>query len=263
MSDKSSGYRDIQISYTADHVLEITLHRPEARNALNTNLLAELSRAFTDAQADPDIRCVILTGGDKVFAAGADIKELAAHDATTIRDDVRPTYWAVIREFTKPMIAAVNGYCLGGGNELAMHADVIIAGENALFGQPEINLGIIPGAGGTQRLLHAVGKSKAMEMVLGGTMIKAAEAREVGLVSTITPPETCLETARELASRIAAKSPLATMAAKKAVLQAYERPMQEALLFERELFAALFDTEDMKEGVHAFMEKRQPTFKGL
>ena len=257
-----SGYRDIRTRLFADHVLEITLDRPDARNALNSNLLAELADALEHASGNHRIRCVVLTGSETVFAAGADIHELAAHDETSIRQDNRLAHWAAIRTFEKPLIAAVNGYCLGGGNELAMHADIIIAGENALFGQPEINLGIIPGAGGTQRLLHAVGKSKAMQMILTGEMITADEAKALGLVSKVTRPELCLESAGRVAKSIAKKPPLAALAAKKAVLQAYERPLKESLAYERDCFTALFATKDMKEGVSAFMQKRKPVFTG-
>lgn len=255
-------YLDIIVTGPAPHVRQITLNRPDARNALRSALLGEVAAALAGAMADDAVRAVVLTGGEQVFAAGADIKELAAHDAASIRDDPRAVSWATIRGFEKPLIAAVNGYCLGGGNELAMHADIIVAGDTALFGQPEVNLGIIPGAGGTQRLTHAIGKSAAMRLVLTGAMMGAADALERGLVSEVTPPEMTITRAIEIAVTIAGKPPLAVRAAKKAVLAAYEIPLAEALTFERQLFCQLFATEDMKEGVRAFMEKRQPVFKG-
>lgn len=262
MSDYMSGYEEILVDTPETGLLLITLNRPKARNALNTTLLTELADVLDHARKDDAIRAVILTGGEKVFAAGADITELARHDRESITNDPRKEHWSAIRNFPKPVIAAVNGYCLGGGNELAMQADVIIAGENALFGQPEINLGIIPGAGGTQRLLHAVGKSKAMEMVLAGTMINANEAKSYGLISAVIPPELTLEHALKLARTIAGKSPLALQAAKQSVLQAYETSLSDSLAYERSQFESLFDSKDMKEGVQAFIQKRKPVFRG-
>lgn len=246
----------------APWVRRITLNRPQARNALNTQVLEEIAAALDAAAASNAVRCVVLTGSDKAFAAGADLKELAAHDAVSIQSDRRPRFWRAIRDFPKPMIAAVNGYCLGGGNELAMHADIIVAGDNAVFGQPEINLGLIPGAGGTQRLVAAVGKARAMKMVLGGETITAAEALAAGLVTETIAPELCLERALTLASLIATKPPLAAQLAKEAVLKSYELPLAEALNYERKAFCLLFATADRTEGIAAFTERRKPNFRG-
>jgi len=246
----------------APHVRRITLNRPRARNALNTALLRQLAAALSDAAADDGVRCLLLTGGPKVFAAGADIHEMAAHDAVSIQQDERPRYWKAVREFPKPVVAAVNGYCLGGGNELAMHADILVAGESARFGQPEINLGIIPGAGGTQRLLHAAGKARTLKMVLTGELVSAAEALAMGLVAEVTPDAETGDRALELARTIAAKAPLAARLAKEAVLKAYEMPLSAALDHERKLFSLLFATEDRREGIRAFTEKRPPVFSG-
>lgn len=257
-----TGHTDILVTAPAPHVAQITLNRPKAYNALCTNLLKELSETLHEAAGDSGIRAVILTGGPKVFAAGADIMELAAHDEDSIKQDIRPNYWQAVRDFPKPLIAAVNGYCLGGGNELAMHADIIIAGHKAEFGQPEINLGIIPGAGGTQRLLHAVGKSRAMQMVLTGTYLNAKDACALGLVSEVVQAELCIERAQEIASLIASKPPIAVQKAKHAISQAFEMPMKDALTLEREAFCSLFGTEDRLEGIAAFTEKRKPVFKG-
>lgn len=259
---KKPDYTDLIVLSPAPHVQQITLDRPKAYNALCTNLLHELADALNKATDDASVRAVVLTGGPAVFAAGADIKEMAAHTATTVKEDNRPGYWATVQNFTKPIIAAVNGFCLGGGNELAMHADIIIAGHNAQFGQPEVNLGIIPGAGGTQRLLRAVGKSRAMQMILADERIMAQEALQYGLVSEVVPAELCVERAVKLATRIASKPPLAVQRAKQSILQAYELPLADGLRFERENFCALFDTEDRLEGIAAFTEKRKPHFKG-
>lgn len=256
------SFKNIVVTEPKAQVCQITLNRPKAYNALCTDLLRELAAALTDAANSNSIRAVVLTGGPKIFAAGADIKEMANHDGNSIRDDVRPLYWATIRDFKKPLIAAVNGPCLGGGNELAMHADIIIAGDNAVFGQPEINLGIIPGAGGTQRLLHAIGKSRTMQMILADERLTAAEAKQLGLVSDVVPSELSIERALTLAEKIASKPPLAVHRAKETVLKAYELPLANALAFERESFCALFDTEDRLEGIAAFNEKRKPNFKG-
>jgi enoyl-CoA hydratase len=256
------AFSTIQLMQPRAHVLQITLHRPEARNALSTQMLAEIAQALASAEAEPDIRVALLTGGAKIFAAGADIRELAAHTARTISSDARVERWAAIRAFAKPLIAAVSGYALGGGAELAMHADIIIASETAAFGQPEINLGVIPGAGGTQRLIRAVGKSAAMKMILTGQAIPASEALARGLVAEVTTVEALLDRALEIAEVIAAKPPLAVRAAKRAMLQSYELPLAQALAEERKAFEQLFATADKAEGVAAFLEKRAPRFRG-
>ena len=257
-----SSYTDIQLDQVNKGVLCITLNRPTAHNALRTQTLAELAVALNDASENELIRCVIITGGPKVFAAGADIKEMADLDAIGVLKNKRPEYWANIRDFKKPMIAAVNGFALGGGCELAMHADIIIAGDNAQFGQPEINLGIIPGAGGTQRLIRTVGKALATKMVLAGEFINAQTALSSGLVAEITLPELTLERATKLAQLIASKPPLAVQLAKEALLNSFETSLSSGLEFERKAFVLLAATEDRNEGIAAFMEKRRPQFKG-
>lgn len=249
-------------SREGEGILILTLNRPDARNALSTALLERLADLLGAADADPEIRAVVLTGGLKVFAAGADVKEMAAHDAVSILTDARPRLWKAIREFGKPLIGAVNGFCLGGGNELAMCCDILIAGEDAQFGQPEINLGIIPGAGGTQRLPRTIGRSRAMEMALAGSFLSAREALTFGLVSRVVPPELTIAKAVELARAIAAKPPLAVRAAKQAVRAAEELPLSEGLRLERALFCQLFATADRREGLAAFAEKRPAKFEG-
>lgn len=240
----------------------ITLQRPQALNALNTELLGELSAELDSAEQDEAIRVVVLTGSRKAFAAGADIKEMAERDLVGILNDPRLRHWQRITRFEKPLIAAVNGYALGGGCELAMHADIIIASEDALFGQPEINLGIMPGAGGTQRLLRAVGKSLAMQMVLTGEPINARRALEAGLVSEVTQPELTLERALQIAKRIAEKAPLAVRMAREALLKAMDSDLASGLRFERHAFTLLAGTRDRDEGIRAFTEKRTPDYHG-
>lgn len=260
-----TGYadgEDILVSLPQPHVLLITLNRPKARNALRSQTLRELAATLTQAAEDDAVRAVVLTGGDSVFAAGADIGELAAHTATSILTDERPRHWKTIREFPKPLIAAINGFSLGGGNELAMHADILIAGETAQFGQPEVNLGIIPGAGGTQRLTRAIGKSNAMLLNLTGTFIDARTALAQGLVSEITQPELTVSRALEIAALIAKKPPLAVRMAKEAVLKSFETGLEQGLHAERRSFCQLFATADKQEGVAAFLEKRRPVFTG-
>lgn len=243
-------------------VLLLTLNRPKARNALRTQTLREVAECLAQAREDEAIRAVVITGGPTVFAAGADIGELAAHTATSILSDPRPGYWEAIRKFPKPLIAAINGFCLGGGNELAMCADILIAGTTAQFGQPEVNLGIIPGAGGTQRLTRAVGKSNAMLMTLTGAFTNAQTALAQGLVSEVTQPELTLPRALSIAETIATKPPLAVRMAKEAVLKSFETGLEQALHAERRAFCQLFATQDKQEGVAAFLEKRKPEFTG-
>jgi enoyl-CoA hydratase len=240
----------------------ITLQRPQALNALTTELLGELADELNAAQADADTRVVVLTGSRKAFAAGADLKEMAECNLVGVLNDPRQASWQTITRFNKPLIAAVNGFALGGGCELAMHADIIIAGTDARFGQPEINLGIMPGAGGTQRLLRAVGKSMAMQMVLTGEAIDAQQAQRAGLVSEVTQPELTVERALQIARNIAAKAPLAVRLAKEALLKAMDTDLASGLRFERHAFTLLAGTRDRDEGIAAFQEKRQPTFTG-
>lgn len=253
---------DLRLERPRRYVLLLTIDRPQVRNALRTGLLAEIAAALDQAACDDTVRIAVLTGNSVAFAAGADIDEMAAHDAVSIRSDQRPALWQRIRQFPKPLVAAVDGWCLGGGCELAMHADIIVAGETARFGQPEINLGIIPGAGGTQRLTRAVGKGLAMRMILTGEPIDARTALAAGLVTEVTPPELTLERSLDLAQRIAAKPPLAVRAAKQALLRSYELPLEDGLAFERQAFAGLFATSDRREGIAAFKEKRKPVFRG-
>lgn len=246
-----------------DHVALVRLNRPDALNALNEQILDELGEALTEADASPRVRAIVITGSEKAFAAGADIKEMAPK---TFADMFVEDYFTVpsetIMRCRKPVIAAVAGYCLGGGCELAMMCDFIIAADTAKFGQPEINLGIMPGLGGTQRLTRFVGKSKAMEMCLTGRFMDAAEAERSGLVSRVVPARDLIREARDAAAKIAEKSPLTVRAVKEAVNRSYETTLREGLLFERRLFDALFSTEDQAEGMAAFAEKRTPQFRG-
>jgi enoyl-CoA hydratase len=248
---------------TEDHVGLIRLDRPDAMNALNSELLGELGQALAEMDASRKVRVIVITGSEKAFAAGADIKEMSEKSFVDMFDE---DYFAASSETVircrKPIIAAVAGYCLGGGCELAMMCDIIIAADNAKFGQPEINLGVIPGLGGTQRLTRAVGKSKAMEMCLTGRFMDAEEAERSGLVSRVVPAKDLLREAQDTAAKIAEKSPLATRAVKEAVNRSYEMTLREGLLFERRLFDSLFSTEDQAEGMAAFAEKRSPQFRG-
>jgi enoyl-CoA hydratase len=246
-----------------EHIALIRLNRPDALNALNGQILDELAEAITEMDGSNKVRAIIVTGSEKAFAAGADIKEMA--DKTFVDMFVEDYFTGpteAIQRCRKPIIAAVSGYCLGGGCELAMLCDFIIAADTAKFGQPEINLGVIPGMGGTQRLTRYVGKSKAMEMCLTGRFMDAAEAERAGLVSRVVPAKELMREAREAAVKIAEKSPLTVRAAKEAVNRSYETTLREGLLFERRLFNALFSTEDQAEGMAAFAEKRTPQFRG-
>jgi len=240
----------------------LTLDRPQALNALCAALTRALAQAVADFEEDPGIGAILLTGSEKAFAAGADIKEMKDRDYIDVYTaDFITKDWERIAACRKPTIAAVAGYALGGGCELAMMCDIIIAAETAKFGQPEITIGTIPGAGGSQRLTRAIGKSKAMDMVLTGRMMDAAEAERAGLVARVTPPEKLLEEAFAIAEKIAAHSLPIAMMAKEAVNRAFETSLAEGLRFERRLFHASFATEDQKEGMNAFVEKRKPTFK--
>ncbi|NNE22249.1 MAG: enoyl-CoA hydratase [Rhizobiales bacterium] len=240
----------------------IRFDRPEARNALNEVVRGELAAAFEQFGADDAVRCVVLAGTDKVFAAGADIKAMAEASAEDMANTGGEAAWQVIRRFAKPIVAAVNGWALGGGCELAMHADIIVAGEGAKFGQPEIRVGIIPGAGGTQRLTRAVGKFKAMQMLLTGEPVSAADASAMGLVSEVVADDQALARALEIASRIARLPPIAAREIKRLVLSGVDKPLDDGLIDERRTFVSMFDTEDQKEGMRAFIEKRRPDFKG-
>lgn len=246
----------------ADKVALIRLNRPDALNALNSALMAELAHALTAADSNDQVRCIVLTGSDKAFAAGADVREMADKSFVDVfAGDLFGPEVEAIQRVRKPIIAAVSGFALGGGCELAMMCDFIIASETAKFGQPEINLGIVAGLGGTQRLTRFVGKSKSMDMHLTGRMMDAAEAERSGLVSRVVPVDTLIDEALKIARKIADKSAVAVMAVKEAVNRAQEGSLREGLLFERRLFHALFATEDQKEGMSAFIDKRQPQFR--
>lgn len=252
----------LQCAGPAQGVLTLTLRRPAVRNALSTALLAAVVQVLATAEQDDAVAVVLLTGGEQVFAAGADLAEMADKAMPAILLDERVPLFAAIARFPKPLLAAVCGYALGGGCELAMHADIIVAGESARFGQPEIKLGIMPGAGGTQRLLRAVGKALTMKMVLGGDFISAEEARQAGLVAEVWPDADCLAKAQELARRIARQAPLALRLAKAAVLAAAETSLSAGLALERAHFATLAASQDRQEGIRAFLEKRPPQWQG-
>ncbi|MBA3739797.1 MAG: enoyl-CoA hydratase/isomerase family protein [Chloroflexi bacterium] len=238
------------------------LNRPKQLNALNGAVMDALCLALEELDRDDEVRAIVVTGNERAFAAGADIGEMANATPIDMLITNRIGQWDRIRRITKPVIAAVNGWALGGGCELAMTLDLIVAGEGAKFGQPEIRIGVIPGAGGTQRLTRAVGKSRAMEMILTGEPITAREAHAAGLVARVTQDELCVEDALSLAAKMAEKSPLALRMAKEAVNAAYEMSLTDALAHERRLFYLLFASEDQKEGMAAFLEKRSPDFKG-
>ncbi len=240
----------------------VTLNRPKQLNALSYDLIKELSLAMEAFDLEQEIMAIVLTGGEKVFAAGADIKEMV--DATPFDERVqgRMSYRDKINRISKPVIAAVSGYALGGGCELAMSCDLIIASETARFGQPEVNIGTIPGSGGTQRLTRTVGKYRSMEMVLTGEFLSASDAERFGLVNKIVPAELLLEEAKSIAMKIATKSPVSIRLAKEAILKSFNTPLDEGLEYERKCFYLLFASEDRKEGMKAFIEKRKPQFKG-
>jgi enoyl-CoA hydratase len=241
----------------------LVLDRPDVLNALDFALIAELTEALEALDRNPECRVMVITGaGDRAFAAGADVAELAEQTPTTLTVDDHFHRWERIKRIRKPLIAAVRGFALGGGCELAMTCDIVVAGEDAQFGQPEIRLGVMPGAGGTQRLTRAVGKAKAMELVLTGRTMGAREAEARGLVSRVVPADATVPAALDLAAEIAAMPPVAVIAAKAAVNRAFEVPLDAGLEFERRSFYLLFDTEDQREGMAAFREKRKPTWQG-
>ncbi|MBP7454028.1 MAG: enoyl-CoA hydratase [Ottowia sp.] len=256
------AYEFIQTRVEGDKVGIITLNRPKQLNALNGELMRELGQALKAFDADEAIGCMIVTGSEKAFAAGADIGAMASYSfADVYRDDYITRDWETIRTIRKPVIAAVSGFALGGGCELAMMCDFIIAADNAKFGQPEIKLGVIPGAGGTQRLPRAVGKSKAMDMALTARMMDAAEAERAGLVSRVVPLDKLMDEALGAALIISGFGRLAVMAAKECVNRSYEGTLADGVMFERRLFHSLFATEDQKEGMDAFVNKRAAAFK--
>ncbi|HUJ93139.1 MAG TPA: enoyl-CoA hydratase-related protein [Gaiellaceae bacterium] len=240
----------------------VLMNRPKALNALSGELMDEVVAALEELDADPEIRAIVLGGGERAFAAGADIAELAAATPVSLYESRRLGRWDRIRALRTPVVAAVSGYCLGGGCELAMLCDLIVASETARFGQPEINLGILPGAGGTQRLTRAVGKAVAMDMILTGRTISAREALSFGLVARVVPKERWLDEAKRAAGEIAAKGPIAVRLAKEAVDAAFEAPLATGVELERRSFNLVRASEDADEGLSAFVEKREPEFKG-
>jgi len=245
-----------------EHIALIQLNRPKELNALNLQVMGEIRDALKMLDEDDNVRVIIITGNERAFAAGADIKQMAGKGAIYMLKIDQFSTWDQIRKTKKPIIAAVSGFALGGGCELVMTCDMVVASETAQFGQPEIKIGIMPGAGGTQRLPRAVGKTRAMEMVLTGNFISAEEALKYGLINKVVPTDVYLTEAVRMAKDIARQSPIAVQLAKESVLKAYEMPLQEALSFERKNFYMLFATEDQKEGMNAFVEKRRASFKG-
>ncbi len=250
------------LTRTEGRVGVVQLNRPKVLNALSRGIMSELMDALESFDTDPDIGCLIITGNERAFAAGADITEMATATPVSMLDNPFIDYWDRLGRISKPVVAAVSGYALGGGCELAMACDMIIASETARFGQPEINIGVIPGAGGTQRLTRAVGKALAMEIVLNGRFLTAAEALQHGLVNRVFPPEVYIEEAVKFAAEIAARAPVALRMGKEAVNAAFEMSLQAGLAHERRLFYMLFATEDQKEGMDAFVNKRPPNWQG-
>ena len=245
-----------------DPIAIVQLHRPKVLNALNRSLMQELVEALQQLDQDDKVRCLILTGDEKAFAAGADIREMVEAGPVEMLQRNTIGLWDRIQTLSKPIIAAVSGYAVGGGCELALLCDMIVASETARFSQPEINIGVIPGAGGTQRLARTLGKHRAMEFILTGRTMLAQEALAAGLVCRVVPPEACLDEARKLAGDICQRSPLAVKLAKETILKAFETSLKDGLDFERKCFYLLFGSEDQKEGMKAFLEKRKAEFKG-
>jgi enoyl-CoA hydratase len=252
----------ILIEKPSEGVGLIRLNRPKVLNALNSSVMSQIAAALITFSSDASVRVVVITGNERAFAAGADISEMSGKTEANVLQDAGSKNWQTIANFSKPLIAAVSGFVLGGGLELAMTCDMMIASETARFGQPEINLGIIPGAGGTQRLTRVVGKSLAMEMILNARMLNADEALRLGLVSKVVPVETYLDHALELAKQIAARAPIAVQMAKKSVNAAFELGLSKGLELERQSFAMLFGTLDQKEGMNAFLERRRAKWQG-
>ncbi|POY72380.1 putative Enoyl-CoA hydratase [Rhodotorula taiwanensis] len=252
-----ADYTSILISEPAPGVSQITVNRPKALNALNSTLFHELNSALRTFSTDDNVRCVVLTGSEKAFAAGADIKEMKDKQFAEVYKGDFLAHWTELSQFRKPIVAAVSGYALGGGCELAMMCDIILASPTAVFGQPEINLGVIPGAGGTQRLTHAIGKSRAMELVLTGGNFSAQQASEWGLVSRVVEQGSVVDEAVKVAGKIAGKGMLAVQAGKEGVNAAYEMSLANGLHFERRLFHQLFATNDQKGGMNAFANKQK------
>lgn len=252
----------ILIEQQVNGICVIRLNRPKVRNALNTELRQKLADIFIQLNDDPQIKAIVLTGGDKVFAAGADINDFLTAKTVDVYLRHSERYWDAITNCRKPIIAAVNGYALGGGCELAMHADIIVAGKSAKFGQPEIKIGLMPGAGGTQRLFRVIGKHKAMKLILTGDMISADAADQMGLVSEVVEDEATIKRAIEIAEQLAGYSPIALAQIKEVANLGVDMPLQGALALERKAFQILFDTEDQKEGAKAFLEKRSAEYKG-
>ncbi|MDS7934034.1 enoyl-CoA hydratase [Acinetobacter sp. V91_7] len=259
---KEIGNNFVDVDYTIQKIAIVKINRPEAKNALNGEVRKQLAQIFSKLSFNDEINAVVLTGGDEVFAAGADLKEMATATSTEMLLRHTERYWNAISQCPKPVIAAVNGYALGGGCELAMHADIIIAGKSAVFGQPEIKVGLMPGAGGTQRLFRAVGKFHAMRMIMTGAMVKAEEAYIIGLVSQVTEDDQTIPTAIQMAQSLAKMPPIALQQIKEVALMSEDVPLNAGLTLERKAFQLLFSTEDKNEGVQAFIEKRKPSYQG-
>lgn len=253
---------EVLLDHPADGVVRVTLNNPDARNAMSPALREQLGAAFLAFASDATVRCIILTGGNKIFAAGADLRDMVERCPVELMLRHPEAFWRTISGCPKPVIAAVNGYAWGGGCELAMHADIIIAGEQASFAQPEVRVGIMPGAGGTQRLTRAVGKFHAMRMLLTGCAVGAREALAMGLVSEVVADDAVPSRALELASQIAALPPLAVAQIKEVVLAGQDASLEAALMLERKASQLLFDSHDQKEGMRAFLDKRKPSFQG-
>lgn len=251
---------DLQTQIYENNILIITIKREEFKNALRTNTLKEISQTLK--HYENEISCAIITGGENIFAAGADINELEVKTTKEALNEKRNEYWADIKNYKLPVIAAVNGYCLGGGFELALSCDIIISGDNAIFGLPEVNLGIMPGAGGTQRLTKAIGKSNAMLFLLSGNFINAKRAYELNISSEVLPYKSTLIKAKQIAKQISQKAPLSISSIKSSVLESYNQGLNDSLKFEKLAFASLLSTNDKQEGIKAFKEKRKPKYKG-
>ena len=261
MSAEKSAAENLILSEQQGRVLTLTLNRPQALNALNTALLLQLAEQLSAADSNDDIGAVVITGSQKAFAAGADVKEMAQLNAIDLHRDPRVQAWADIARFSKPIIAAVNGFCLGGGCELAMCADYIIAGHNASFGQPEVKLGIMPGAGGTQRLMRMVGPAKARQMALTGATLNAKQAMQAGLVAEVCPAEATLDKAQAQAKQIASYAPIAVAAIKDCCNKALNMELNQGLQYERRSYCVVSSSEDRNEGIDAFLNKRKPNYQ--